>query len=139
MAWNMYHNFLLTQEDGSAQALDTDVLKLALIDAVYSPAAATDTIFSGISANEVTGTNYTAGGDTASGQTVTLAGGVVTFDIADNTWAQHAAGFADARYVVLYASVSGRLICYHDFVTDKGNVAGPFTVEMDALGVFTKT
>lgn len=141
MAWVLYDNFKLGQEDGNNIDLNTDVLKMALLKPAYTPAAATHTLWgdAGVSTNEVTGTGYTAGGDTLSAPTATLATGTVTFDVPDNTWSQNAAGFADARYVVIYASVSGRLIAYHDMTTDQTMVSGDFTVQIDALGVFTKT
>lgn len=138
MAWNIYDNFLLGQEDGNNIDLNTDTIKIALLKSTYSPDQANDTVWGDISAAEVSGTGYTAGGDAMTGPTCTLAAGTVTFDVPDNVWAQNAGGFTDARYVILVAS-SGRLISYHDLTTNKGNVDGSFTVEIDAAGVFTKT
>lgn len=139
MAWVLYHNFLLTQEDGTTPVdLNTDALTMALTTASYVPAAATDTVWSGISANEVSGTNYTAGGTAITGATATMATGTFTFDIDNVTWLQHASGFSNARYVVIKRTSDGRLIAYHDFGSSKGNVTGDFTVEIDAAGVFTK-
>jgi len=139
MAWVIYDNFKLGQENGAAIDLDTDALTIALLTSAYTPAAATDTLWSGISANQVSGTGYTAGGETVTGASVALLTGTVTFDIADQTWSQNAGGFSNARYVVIKRTSDGRLVAYHDLGSDRGNVAGDFTVQMSTSGVFTKT
>ena len=139
MAWVLYDNFKLGQENGNAIDLDTEGLTLALLTSAYVPNGATDTLWSGISANQVSGTGYTAGGEAVTAASVALATGTVTFDIGDQTWSQNGAGFSNARIAVIKRTSDGRLIAYHDMGSDKGNVAGDFTLQMDALGVFTKT
>ena len=52
-------------------AASGDTLKVMLLTNSYTPAPATDSVYSGISANEVSGTGYTAGGATVAGQAVT--------------------------------------------------------------------
>lgn len=138
MAWVIYPQFKLKQENGNAIDLDAaSGLKLALLTNAYVPAGS-DALFSGISANEVSGSNYTAGGSVLASTTVTESGGTVTFDAADVTFTQHASGFTNARYAVVYEVATSKLVSRADFGADKGNVNGDFTVQMDALGIFTK-
>jgi len=120
---------------------DTDVIKLMLVDSTRAPIANTDTfIGAAIDANEVTGTNYTAGGDTVT-VTVTQTTGTVTVDGTDVTWLQNGAGFTDARYAILYKDITSAavspVIGYIDFTSDKGNVSGDLTVQWNASGIFT--
>jgi hypothetical protein len=49
-----------------------DALKAMLLTASYTPNPAVDSVYADISANEVTGTNYTAGGAAVAGQAVTI-------------------------------------------------------------------
>jgi hypothetical protein len=76
-------------------------------------------------------------------KTLTLAGGVLTFDAADVTWSQHATGFTNARYAVMYKSTGTPAddtpIAYADFSADKGNVSGDLVLQMDAAGIWTDT
>lgn len=120
----------------------TDSIRLALVDSVRAPVAATDEFFGvAISANEVTGTGYTAAGEVLGTVTVTESGGTVTLDAADVTWTQNGAGFSDARYAILYkhnASLpTAPLVGFIDFTADKGNVSGDLTVQWNASGIFT--
>ncbi len=140
MAWKPYDNVMLKQWDGNA--IDMNVatdLKIGLLKSTYSVNQATDTLWATISSGvEVSGTNYTAGGTVLANNTITLAAGTVTFDGDDMTFSQHASGFADARYAIVYRTTGGLLIAYADFTTDKGNVAGDLVLEMDAAGILTQ-
>lgn len=142
MAWIEYDNFKLRQVNGNAIDLDTDTLKLALVTSSYVPNAASHDFFDDVSANEVTGSNYTAGGATLANQLVTLSAGTVTFDnTVDVTFTQHATGFTNARYAILYkstgsAATSG-LIAYADLGTDVGNQSGDLVLEFDSAGILT--
>lgn len=119
---------------------DTDIIKVALVTNTYVPNAATHEFFSSIT-NEVTGTNYTAGGATIGSVTVNEAAGVTTVDGADVSWAQSAGGFADARYAIIYkdtgVAATSPLFGYIDFVSDKGNVPGDLTIQWNVDGIFT--
>ena len=72
---------------------------------------------------------------------MTLSAGTVTFDAADATWPQSAAGFSNARKAILYKDTgtasTSPLIAYADFGADKGNVTGDLTLQMDAAGIIT--
>jgi len=93
---------------------------------------------------EVSGTGYTAGGNSLANASVTLAaGGTITVDAADPaTWSQDAAGFSNARRAVIAydnggASTTWPIVGYSDdFGSDQGNVAGDFSVALNANGIF---
>ena len=144
MAWTIFHKFMENQHNGTKVVdLDTDTLKVMLVTAARAPVQATDEDMVTIDNTEVAGTNYTAGGATTANESVALAVGVVTFDLDDITWLQHAAGFTDARYAVMYESTGVPAndvpICFADLGGNKGNVDGDLTLQMDAAGVFTIT
>lgn len=136
-----YNKFLKNQMDGTAVIdFNTDTIKVALVSSSYTPSATTHDFFDDIT-NEVSGTNYTAGGATIGSPTLTESAGVVTFDGADVTWTQSAAGFSTARYAIIYKSTgtasTSPLLGYIDFGSDKGNVNGDLTIQWNASGIAT--
>ncbi len=138
-----YHNFLLGQMSGVANGVvdfDTDTIKVALATNSYTPDAAAHDFFNDVT-NEVTGSNYTAGGATLSGVSVALGSGTVTFDAADVTWATHASGFSTARYAIVYKSTgtasTSRLIFYVNFGADVGNTVADLVLVWNASGLIT--
>ena len=142
--WTLFNSFKRTQLDGTIGTapidFDGDLIKVALVDSTLTPVAATHDLWDDLVANEVTGTNYTTRGFALS-VTVSEAAGTVTVDSDDPQWLEDGAGFADARYAILYkdTTVNGTspLICFLDFSTDKGNTTGNLTIQMDVLGIFT--
>ena len=145
MAWVIFDTFLEKQEDGNAVDLDVggDDVRTMLVDDTRAPVQATDTSMTDIDDNEVSGTGYTAKGYDHASQSITLAGGTVTFDVDDATWSQNGAGFSDARYAIIYINTgtpaNDTPIAYADLGGNKGNVDGDLTLEIDSDGVFTKT
>lgn len=143
--WVIFDTFMEKTLDGTGKInIDAggDTLKIMLIDSTRAPVGSTDTNMSTIDDNEVSGTNYSAGGASLANQIISLAGGTVTFDnTVDITWSQSGAGFTDARYVVLYKSTgtpaNDHPLLYADFSGDKGNVDGDLTLEFHASGIFT--
>lgn len=142
-AWNLYDTFRDFQIDPTSAAI-TGTFKCALVTGVYTPDQNLHDFWDDVSANEVSGTNYTANGNACASITVVLGGaGLVTFDSDDPaTWLQNAGGFSNARRAILYwdtaVSTTSRLLAYSDdFAADKGNVAGDFSIAMDAAGIFT--
>lgn len=150
---NKYHKFLLTQMNGGTDTtggstsgaarvidFDTDTIKGMLVTNTYVPSATAHATKASIT-NEVTGTGYTAGGATLASPTVVDSAGTITFDAADITWAQNAAGFSNARYMVIYkdtgTAATSTLVGYIDFGADKGNVAGDLIIQFNASGIFT--
>lgn len=150
---NKFNKFLLTQMNGGQDTtgsstagaarvvdFDTDTIKLALCTSAFSPSAITMAAFNSVT-NEVSGTNYTAGGVTLTSPTVADSSGTITFDAADYTFSQSATGFSNARYGVIYKSTgtaaTSTLIAWIDFGSDKGNVDGDFTVAWNTSGIAT--
>ena len=140
MAWVMFDPYMELQEDGNAVNLEGDI-RCMLIDNTRAPVGATDSSMTDIDNNEVTGTNYSAGGYVMT-PTIVLAAGTVTFDTDDPTWTQSGAGFNDAYYAVVYfytgTPANERPIVYADLSGPKGNIAGDLTLELNANGIWTK-
>lgn len=142
MAWTFYNAALEAQYDGNAINFDSggDTIKVMVTTSSYTPNASTHDFKDDVT-NEVSGTNYTAGGATLANQLISEAAGTVTFDGDDITWTQHASGFSDGRTLVMYedTGVAGtsQLIAYHSEGSDFGNVSGDLTAEMNASGIFT--
>jgi hypothetical protein len=140
-AMTFYDKFKENQLDGDAFIdFNTDTIKVMLTSSLYVPNSATDDFKNDVT-NEVSGTNYTAGGVALTAKTVALAGSVVTFDAADATWLQSVTGFSNARYAVMYkdtgVAATSPLVGYLNFVTDKGNVSGDLVIQWSATGIFT--
>lgn len=121
--------------------LDGDTLKVMLVTSAFTPATTTQDFIDDISANEVSGDNYTAGGDVLGSPDVSTAAGTSTFDSADFQWLEGGTGFTDARYWVLYKDTgtpaTSPLIGYEDMVTDQSNDSGNFDLTINVSGIFT--
>lgn len=104
--------------------LTTDTLKLALYTAEANLDAST-TVYT--TANEITGTGYSAGGNVVTGAAVSSSGYVAWVTFNNVLWVP--AAFT-ARCALLYnASKANRSIAVLDFGSDK-TCAGTFTVTM---------
>lgn len=120
--------------------LDGATLKLALVSSAYTYSA-TDTQWSQASANEVSGTGYTAGGQTVTGATLTRSGGTTTLSADDVIWTALSATF---RAGVLYASgtyggIVDPLLAYvlYDDTPADVTVSGlDFVTKWNASGIF---
>jgi len=110
-------------------------LKVALLTGSYTPAVNTDSLWSGISANETTGTAYTAGGCSVSSAGVSASGSSVN---AVGTIAGWAAATVAARYAVLYDSSTGKLLAYSDLTGGAGGTVSS-TNGSFSLGSYTVT
>ena len=125
-----------------SQAMCTS-FKLALLDgemdfssdtsqtfkiALYTSAAtlgATTTVYS--VTNEVSGTGYTAGGNTLTVVTPTTSGTTAYLDFADTTWAT---ATITARGALIYQSGgTNPAVAVIDFGADKTSTAGDFTIQ----------
>lgn len=118
---------------------DSDTIKVALLTSSYTPNQDTHDYFDDVSANEVSGTGYTAGGQTLGSKTVTYdsANNVIVLDAADTTWSSST---ITARYAVIYddsgaTAASKALIGYVDFSSDQSSTNGNFTITWDATGI----
>jgi hypothetical protein len=143
---NLYDSFRLKQAGGNgAVNLTSLTVKMMLVTGSYTPNQNTHDFADDLGANEVSGTGYTAGGNTLSTVTATMDGsGNVTIDANDPaTWAQNAGGFTNARRAIIYidrggASSADELIAYSDnFGADVGNVAASLTITLNAAGIIT--
>lgn len=121
----------------------TTTIKFALLTSAWTPNIDADQFWSDISANEVSGTNYTAGGVAISNRIVTSpSSGAVSIDGDDPPeFAQSATGFSNARYAVLYkdtgTSTTSPLICYYDLGSDRNNTDASLSFSFDASGILT--
>lgn len=118
---------------------DTDDVKVMLLSSAYTPNQDTHDYLDDISTYEVTGTGYTAGGQSLATKTATLdtANNVLILDAADVTWASST---ITARYAVLYnnspaTAATKPLVGYIDLVSDQASNAGNFVIEWDASGI----
>lgn len=143
-SWNLYDTFRKNQIGGVGADITAGTIKIALVTSAYTVDQNLHDFWNDVSANEVSGSNYTAGGNACASQTNTMSGaGLVTYDANDpTTWSQHATGFSNARRAIIYkdtgVSSTSTLIAYSDdFGADKGNVAGDLSITLDAAGIFT--
>ena len=139
----MYYSALLGQWNGLANCvfdLDTDTMKVAAATNTYTPNQDTHDFFDDVT-NEVTGTNYTAGGATLASVTLTRSTTTVTFDAADVVWTQSGAGFSNARKFPIYRSSgvasTSRLFSVVTADADVGNVTGDLTIAWNSSGIAT--
>ena len=78
---NKYNKWQELQLNGTAVIdWDTDTMKVMLVTSSYTPSATTHDYISDADANEVSGTNYTAGGATIGSITVVESAGTSTID-----------------------------------------------------------
>jgi len=116
--------------------------KWALYNNTIVPAFGTDAAYT--STNEVTGTGYTAGGQTIASPTIAPQGGdlsLLMYDMADQTWAT---ATITAYGAILYADaltagdgVADALIVGVNFAGAYTSTAGNFTIAFSTNGVFT--
>lgn len=123
--------------------LETDVLKLGIVDSTITPAAddATPT-WGDYSANEVsTGGGYTAGGEIVANNTYTEAAGVGTLDGDNIVIAQDGSGFTDAYWGILYddTNATDMAIGFYEFDGPVSEVAGAININFNASGILTIT
>ncbi|MBF5002408.1 hypothetical protein IRT45_35415 [Nocardia sp. BSTN01] len=136
-----YGKFLLSLANKEIN-LNTDTFKVMLCSSLYVPDQDAHQYKSSVT-NEISGTGYTAGGQTVSPLTITYnaATNQLVIDCPDAQWAS--ASFT-ARVAVLYdatpASDSTRpLIGYILFDSDIPVTSSTFTVQWDSTGVATLT
>jgi hypothetical protein len=119
MCSSFKQQILLAEHD-----MDTDTLKIAL----YTSAATLDastTVYT--TSNEVTGTGYTAGGNTLTGATVSLTGTTAFVDFSDTSWST---ATITARGALIYnSSKSDKAVAVLDFGSDKISTGGTFTIQ----------
>jgi hypothetical protein len=144
-AWKVYGPALEAINKGTID-LDSNTFRMVLVTSSYTPNQSTHDEWQDISANEVSGTGYSAHGKLLT-QSVTRSGLVVTFDVDDQAWTSST---ITAKYAVIVkdADANGSLattdvpLCYCDLDSGGGSVsttAGTLTITINASGVFTVT
>lgn len=140
MASGMYGiTFLNALKNDLALDLDDTTagrFKVMLVTSSYTPDFGTHDFTADVVANEVSGTGYSAGGESLTSVTLTQSGGTITFDADDVTWTSST---ITARGAVIYddSLTDDPLIAYIDFGADKSSSAGDFVLSFNASGIFT--
>jgi len=115
-----------------------DTFKIALMTDSYSPDVDNDDFWSDISADETSGTGYTAGGETLANQAVTRedANDRAVWDADDVVWS---ASTITAAKAVIYKDTgnpaTSPLIGYMDFGGNRSSVASDLTILFDSSGI----
>jgi hypothetical protein len=138
MADVIYNSFKVKIADGNID-LNSDTIKVALVTSGYTPDQDAHDFFNDVT-NEVSGTGYSAGGETLANATMTQdnTNNRGKFDADDVTWATST---ITARGAVIYKSTgtasTSPLIAYIDFGSDKSSSASNFTIQWHADGILT--
>lgn len=118
--------------------LANDEIKVALLTSshAFNADSTVDSEWADVSANEVSGANYTAGGQALAGKTVTVdnTDNEGVFDANDVNWA---ASTITARHAVIYDNTTTPkyLIASIDFGQDTSSTNGNFQIQWDAEGI----
>ena len=115
---------------------NADTIKVSIHTSSYTYSAAHD-FFDDIT-NEVSGTNYSAGGSTLANKSTSAADPSVA-DADDISITQSGSGFSNGRNLVIYKSTgvssTSPLICRFGATADFGNVSGALTIQWAATGI----
>lgn len=113
--------------------LDLETHKGALVSNSLTPNFTTDTAFAGT--NEVTGTNWAAGGVALTGTTFVASSGTAVFDGTDVSVANTTITGARAYQLYADALAGNNLILLVDFTADYATVNGTFAITWAAGGI----
>ena len=132
MASGIYTSFKEYAGDATVD-LDTHTFKVALMNNTHSFSAANST-WANVSANEISGTGYTAGGTTLNTITWAADGTTLKWDAADSAWTS--ASFT-AYHAVIYddTHASDALVCSFDFGGAQTVNNGTFTLQWNSDGI----
>lgn len=113
--------------------------KITLISDSATPNFDTMDFWNDLSANEVTGTNWAAGGVALAGTEITLSSGVLTFDATDVSVASTTitGAMASVLRTNVGSDATDQLVMLHDFVTAVSTVNGTFAITWNASGLMT--
>jgi hypothetical protein len=117
------------------QNFNTGTAKVYKI-ALYTSSATLDaTTTSYSTANEVTGTGYTAGGNTLTVSQIPTSSGTTSYiNFSDTTWTS---ATITARGALIYESTANKAVAVLDFGSDKSSSASNFTIQFPAPGAST--
>jgi hypothetical protein len=114
--------------------LSTDTINVALMGSGFS-FNASNTIWSNVSGNEMSGTNYSAGGIAITGLSVTNPSAAIAQWGTSNNSSWASASFT-AYFAVIYdITASNDLICAIDFGGGLAVSTGTFTIQWSASGI----
>ena len=136
MASGIYTTFKEYAADATVD-LDTHTFKVALLGTTHAYSAA-NSVWTDVSANEITGTGYTAGGTTLGTVTWAASGTSMKWDAADASWTT--ASFT-AYHAVIYddTHASDALVCSIDLGGAQTVSAGTFTIQWNTDGILLIT
>lgn len=130
-----YNNYILKQHTGNAIDWDTIPIKMMLTSVDYAPDIETHVFKSSI-VGEITGGNYISGGSTLNSISVNQTNGILTISANSVIWLQHASGFTNARYGIIYGDTGDNntslLVGYINFGSNKGNVSGDLILNFNS-------
>lgn len=138
----LYNSFKTKLIDSSTKInFASDTIKVALVTSSYTPDIDTHDFWDDVSANEASGTGYTAGGQTIANPVVSTdtTNDKGRFDGHDVVWTISSA--LSARYAVMYKSTgtssTSPLIGYIDFGSTYSLSSGTLTITWSANGALT--
>ena len=126
------HNFHNGSGGGTTTTTGTgNTFKIALFTSDATMSASTTAY---ATTNEVSGTGYTAGGNTLTNVDPTTSGTTALTDFADTTWSSSS---ITARGALIYnssttAGTANRAVAILDFGADKTSTSGDFTIQFPA-------
>ncbi len=128
-----FDSLALKLGDGTID-LDSHAFKVMLLADTYTPDPA-HAVLADVSAHEISGVGYVAGGAPLPNPTWSRSGGTVTFSADEVTWP--GATFT-ARYGVIYddSAPNKDLLFLADFGANKTVSSATFTLQWNAAGVF---
>jgi hypothetical protein len=118
--------------------LSTDTIKVMLLTSTHA-FNADHNVKADIDTNEISGTGYTAGGETLANKTVTQddANDRAVFDADDVSWTS--ATFTARHAALNDVTATNNLLCSIDFGSDKSVTAGTFTIQWATAGIIRLT
>ena len=126
--------------DGDIDLL-LDTIKVMLLTNVHATNIDTQEFIDDVSANQVSATGYTAGGDTLATPTTVVdnTGDKCDFDAVDTTWT--ITGSMTAQYAVIYKDTgtpaTSAIVAIIDFGSDKTATDGDFKIQWATQGILT--
>ena len=138
---NLYGSVLMQIVTGTID-METDTLKISLHTSSYAPDQDADDFYDDVT-DEISGTGYTAGGETLTGVALTYDGptNTLTVDCDDPVWT--AATLSGIRYAVVYKDTgtasTSPLICWMDFLTNQSVSGSNFSIVIPGTGLIQAT
>jgi hypothetical protein len=136
---SLYGGFYLSLANKQIN-LNSDAFAVGLLGNTYTPSDS-HRYWSDVSAQEITGTGYTAGGKALSGVTASYASNTLTFTASTLQWTSST---ITAYYAVVYDTTPGTastnpLIGYVNFGGAQNDSGGTFQIAWNASGIFQLT